>query len=288
MILVFGLSIVCSHLDILVSCFHMLAHEVRNLYQRGHNFCSTFQQGGFTTFYRLSVLVLEPPLWSNRCHQSGAPCQFHPGTKVTKRLVSSKLYVKYIYTYTWLYVYFKCNELKFTASLHQRHSYHLQIRMASHAFRMIPAVRQTRLSSYTPQCKSGIFEWRQLDKRKNARLCQTLHRPLRKLELGGRCMCPPQCHFSRDTMGSTINIWLGLSRDVAIGQNLPGTLEGLNEDVKFQNGIHGQSEATLLTMKAAQPCPWRNQREARTWSPSALHPAQIRVWNQFCGHSKKS
>ena len=56
-------------------------------------------------------------------------------------------------------------------------------------------------------------------------------------------------------MGSTINIWLGLSRDVAIGQNLPGTLEGLNEDVKFQNGIHGQSEATLLTMKAAQPCP---------------------------------
>ena len=62
MILVFGLSIVCSDLDILVSCFHMLAHEVRNLYQRGHNFCSTFQQGGFTTFYRLSVLVLEPPL----------------------------------------------------------------------------------------------------------------------------------------------------------------------------------------------------------------------------------
>ena len=136
--------------------------------------------------------------------------------------------------------------------------------------------------------KSGIFEWRQLDKRKNSRLCQTLHRPLRKLELGGRCMCPPQCHFSRDTMGSTINIWLGLSRDVAIGQNLPRTLEGLNEDVKFQNGSHGQSEATLLTMKAAQPCPWRNQREARTWSPSALHPAQICVWNQFCGRSKKS
>ena len=111
--------------------------------------------------------------------------------------------------------------------------------MASHAFRMIPAVRQTRLSSYTPRGEACITMYYDVFQNDDSwRTVRTARTHIAKRWSSPKAGAWWTMHVPASELTHWLQpistMWLGLGRDVAIGENLPGILKGLKNDVKLQ------------------------------------------------------